>query len=80
MTPSSQPIDPRASERIAEILGDDHLTRDMEVTYTWRNGYETLERKRDGMGALEYRGVYHPDGCCEGGGVCRWCGRTLEFG
>jgi hypothetical protein len=50
-----------------------------EILYSWSHGYERLRVKHSGGGGLEYEGMFHPNVVCEGGAVCVWCGRTLEF-
>lgn len=71
--------------RIQEILGTDIL-QDAEIfdyetgsfSYSVEDGYERCTyRHSSDWGSVEYAGPYHPDGVCEGGGVCKYCGRTL---
>lgn len=67
-----------ATQRIKEITGGDILLdEDSVFEYSWYRGGEKLIRKSSEKGGLEFRGQYHPDGTCEGGGVCRYCGRTI---
>jgi hypothetical protein len=73
----------KVADRLAELVGpyveigpEDPL---LTVTYTFEGGYERLRiAHAQDRGASEYAGVYHPNVVCEGGGVCDWCGRTLE--
>lgn len=50
---------------------------DYEIEYRWYHGYETFIIKMNDRIIYEFRGAYHPNGHCEGGGVCKWCGMTL---
>lgn len=64
-------------ERVRELMLNGEIDEQDEIHYTWRGGYEILLHKKAG-GEFDYRGVYHPgDGCCQGRGVCIYCGRTL---
>jgi hypothetical protein len=75
-------------ERIKEILGDGALDIELsnidtfEYSFTGNGaggGYERLISREKESGELNFQGSYHPNGVCEGGGVCNFCGRTLEF-
>lgn len=71
-------VDPGA--RIREILGDRFIPDTAELLYSFDGGYERLKyRESEQTGSLHFEGAYHPEGVCEGGGVCRYCGRTLAF-
>lgn len=66
--------------RLFDILGvwPIDLGPEDTFTYTWDRGHETLTARTGETGGLDYRGVYHPAGHCEGEGICRHCGRTLD--
>jgi hypothetical protein len=68
-------------ERIRELVPDLMVMPDEEVTleYRWSHRMETVSVKRNGHEMYNFMGVYHPDGVCEGKGICVYCGRTLEF-
>lgn len=67
------------TDRIEEILGEGYTVGENDtLTYSWTHGYERLVLEHKGGGGLHFEGAYHPDGVCEGGGVCNWCGRTLR--
>lgn len=68
------------SERLKEIVGEvEEVNQDTELTltYTFFGGYEKLEITRNDAGSLSYAGPYHPNGMCEGGGVCVHCGSVM---
>jgi hypothetical protein len=67
---------PTPAQRLQEILGDDELTDKDTLTYTWDHGYEVVTVTHSGGGKLEYRGVFHPDGVCEGN-PCHHCGKAF---
>lgn len=66
-------------ERLQEIIGPETMGNDSEVTlvYSFTQGYEKLDIQRNDIGGMSFAGSYHPNGVCEGGGVCMHCGRTL---
>lgn len=68
------------TERIEEILGEGYsLGKDDVLVYRWDRGYEILEvtHGSGGLGGISFSGAWHPDGSCEGTGICHHCGRTL---
>lgn len=66
------------NDRIVAILGGSEILGEKdEFSYSWSNGYESLEHKIHGAASLHYSGTYHPKGICEGNGGCIWCGSVL---
>lgn len=65
------------ADRIRDLAPDQELGSDMTLVYSWSGGYESLEVKYAKGGSSDYRGSYHPNVVCEGGGICTYCGRTL---
>jgi len=76
-----EPYQVALETRIREILGEDFkLDSNMVFNYSWENGDERLTISySDRKGGLDFRGIYHPNAVCEGGGVCKYCGITLKF-
>lgn len=68
-------------DRIRELTLNTTVRGDGKFIYTFKYGFETLKHQTSAdTGSLIYQGQYHPnEGLCEGGGVCKWCGRTLDF-
>jgi len=73
----NRPVTP--NRRIQEIQGGDvKLTQKSSFSYSWEQGYEKLDSKHnEKSGGFSFSGSYHPNGTCEGGGVCKHCGKTL---
>lgn len=80
-TPQEDQYRVNVLDRIRELAGEHalNLGPDSVFVYKWTGGYEELERRSSpSTGSSSYGGSYHPnDGCCEGDGICKWCGRTL---
>jgi len=69
-------------DRIREHLGEDadiDINEIREFKYNWFRGYETFTFGKVGEGCINFSGAYHPNGVCEGNGICTHCGRTLEY-
>lgn len=79
-TPEEDQFRVNIIDRIQELIIGDDLTLgpDSTFVYSWSGGYEELtHRESPSTGTSHYAGSYHPNGFCEGGGICKWCGRTL---
>lgn len=67
-------------ERITELLGEfpEIELETGELHYSIRQGYETFyHQNNDREGCSEFQRAFHPNGVCEGRGICKWCGKTL---
>lgn len=82
-TPEEDQYRVNVLDRIRELVLSEHnldIGPDSTFEYRWSGGYEELlHRHSPKTGSAHYLGSYHPhDGMCEGGGICKWCGRTLH--
>lgn len=64
-------------ELISEVIPSPIVNEEDDVEINWSSGYLTVKIKGD-RGGYEYTGAYHPNVVCEGTGICKYCGRTLE--
>jgi len=69
------------AERIRTLTGDIELDLTTAVvSYTLTGGYERLN-VIDGNGTeIRHETVIHPNGECEGMGICRYCGKEVKHG
>lgn len=68
------------AERISSIIGVYEGATDLDeisVNYSFSHGYEKLTMTRNNHEIFGFAGSYHPNAICEGGEVCKWCGRTF---
>jgi hypothetical protein len=69
------------AERLRELLFRDEIPDTAELTYSFSQGYERLTyRASEDHGSLNFEGVYHPDGMCDGDHICSYCGRVHTYG
>lgn len=64
------------AERLKELLPSEEYPSDVEITYSFHQGYEELNINHHKGGGYNYQGAYHPDGSCSAHGVCVYCGST----
>jgi hypothetical protein len=76
------------SARLADLLGEKSgvpwlLSPEVEITYHWDHGTETLEIKDEkGHLILHHWNIFHPNVVCETGsvetsGICLYCGNIV---
>lgn len=72
--------DAKLLERLNALVYDGEeidSSTELILIYSWTGGYEKLTITRNDTGDTEYAGSFHPNGTCEGGRVCRWCGSVI---
>jgi len=74
---------PRIETTIGKMLEwagglDRKITEEDEIEFSISDGYVIFETHGP-SGNGSFRGAYHPNVVCEGGGICIHCGCTLEF-
>lgn len=58
---------------------DRKITDEDVIEFSWDAGYVIYSHEGPQIGNGDFRGVFHPNVVCEGGGVCIYCGCTLQF-